>query len=123
MATQAYSEMTYYSAVASRRLGEDVGAEELIDGLQRYVKDLRSTQPRIDYFATSLPTMLLFTDDLESRRDTTALVLDAQVAALRGDRSGATHLIEDVLSREPSRVRALDLRRLLAGANDIEPVR
>jgi len=122
MATQAYSEMTYYSAVAFRRLGDDVGAEELIEGLERYVKELRATQPQIDYFATSLPTMLLFTDDLESRRDVTALILDAQVAALRGDRPGATYLIEDVLSREPSRVRALDLRRLLAGANDMESV-
>jgi tetratricopeptide (TPR) repeat protein len=119
MATQPYSEMTYYSVVASWRLGDDFAAEELIQGLERYIKLFKETPPVIDYFATSLPTMLLFTDDVGSRRDTTALILDAQVAALRGDQIRAADLIDDALRREPNRARALDLQRLLSGANRI----
>ena len=44
------------------------------DGLER-------TEPRIDYFATSLPNMLLFADDLEMRNRIMARLLRAQAFA------------------------------------------
>jgi tetratricopeptide (TPR) repeat protein len=87
MSTRPYSEMTYFSALAWRRLGEEDRAVRLAAGLEAYVTELRSTPARVDYFATSLPTMLLFADDLQARRETTAAFLAAQAAALRADGS------------------------------------
>ena len=69
----------------------------------------------MDYFATSLPTLLLFQDDLQAAQTTTAMLLEAQVAALRGDVDAAAAGIDEVLAREPGRLRALDLRRELSG--------
>ena len=113
--TLACSELTYFSVIAYERLGDNTAAKELTDVLEHAVEDLRATPAEVDYFATSLPTMLLFTDDLEARKITTALVLEAQVAVLRGDAHRGAELVDDALRREPSRVRALDLRRELTG--------
>ena len=43
-----------------------------------YARKLQKATAKIDYFATSLPTMLLFDDDLQFRQETTALFLQAQ---------------------------------------------
>lgn len=115
MAPVAFSELTYYAALASRRLGDDVRAHALVDGLAAHAVTLRTTPATVDYFATSLPTMLLFQDDLQAAQTTTATLLEAQVAVLRGDVGAAAAGLDDVLAREPSRLRALDLRRELSG--------
>jgi tetratricopeptide (TPR) repeat protein len=107
MSTQPYSEMTYFSALAWRRLGDESRAWRLVEGLEAYVAELRSTPARIDYFATSLPTMLLFTDDLPARRETTAAFLAAQAADLRGRRDDALGGIAAVLARDPDHLPAL----------------
>ena len=116
MAPVAFSEMTYYSVLASRRLGYTAREKILVEGLEDYARSLHRTAAVVDYFATSLPTMLLFEDDLAGVQTTTAMLLDAQVLVLRGERSAARVLVDQVLEREPSRLRALDLRRELSGA-------
>ncbi|MEL7976304.1 DUF5107 domain-containing protein [Isoptericola sp. F-RaC21] len=115
MNTLPYSEMTYFSVLASRRLGDTEREADLVAGLESFVRTLREEPAVVDYFATSLPTMLLFTEDVQATRDTTVLLLEAQVALLAGDRATAGALIDDVLDRDPSQVRALDMRRELAG--------
>ncbi|WP_456844755.1 DUF5107 domain-containing protein [Cellulomonas sp. P5_C6] len=117
MAPVAFSEMTYYAVLGSRRLGDDVRADALVDGLAAHAVMLRSTSATVDYFATSLPTLLLFQDDLQAAQTTTAMLLDAQVAALQGDVDAAAAGLDDVLAREPSRLRALDLRRELSAGS------
>lgn len=112
--TAEYSERTYYSVLACRRLGDDEAAAALLAGLARFVDELQSTRATVDYFAASLPTMLLFADDLQAARRTTALLLEAQVRALRGHRAEADTLAAEVLERDPGQTRALDLRRALA---------
>jgi tetratricopeptide (TPR) repeat protein len=115
MSTRPYSEMTYFSALAWRRLGKDDEAVGLTDGLEAYVAELRSSPARIDYFATSLPTMLLFTDDLQARHETTAAFLGAQAAELRGRRDDALAGVATVLARDPNQLAAItfgtDLKR------------
>jgi tetratricopeptide (TPR) repeat protein len=106
MSTRPYSEMTYFSALAWRRLGEEERAARLIGGLEAYARELAATPARIDYFATSLPTMLLFTDDIQARRDTTAAFLIAQVAALRNRPDRALAGMEAVLARDPNHLPA-----------------
>jgi tetratricopeptide (TPR) repeat protein len=121
MAPVEFSEMTYYAVVATRRLGDHVRADALVDGLAEHAAALRTTPAKVDYFATSLPTLLLFQDDLQAAQETTALLLEAQVAALRGDLDVAAAGLDDVLTREPSRLRALDLRRELSTLPASEP--
>lgn len=69
MQTRAYSAQSYYSVLALRRLARDVEAEALAHALAEYVDELEATPATIDYFATSLPTMLLFNDDPQDERD------------------------------------------------------
>ncbi|MCL3860818.1 DUF5107 domain-containing protein [Actinotalea sp. K2] len=115
MAPTAYSDMTYYSVLASRRLEDHAGATTLLDGLAAHVDRLAATPATVDYFATSLPSMLLFTDDVQELQDTTVLLLRAQVAALHGELAQADALAAEVAVREPGHVRALDLQRALVG--------
>jgi tetratricopeptide (TPR) repeat protein len=110
MSTRPYSEMTYFSAVAWRRLGDEDEAARLVDGLEAYVAELRSAPARVDYFATSLPTMLLFTDDLQARHETTAMFLAAQADDLRGRREDALSGIAAVLTRDPNHLAAITFR-------------
>ena len=78
MRTRQFSEKTYDSALAWRRLGRAAKADALLRKLLAYARKLEKTPATIDYFATSLPTMLLFDDDLNERQRTNAMFLQAQ---------------------------------------------
>lgn len=114
MSPQAYSENTYYSVIAARRLGHDEVGAALIAGLDQHVAELVATPATIDYFATSLPTLLLFHDDPQRLRDIEVDVLRAQLAALDGDLVTAVIHLDAVLSADPGHALALDLRRRLS---------
>lgn len=107
MSTRPYSEMTWFSAEAWRRLGRADEAERLAGGLAEYAAELRRTPATVDYFATSLPTMLLFTDDIQARREVTAAFLAAQAAAARGRWDEARAGIAAVLARDPGHLPAI----------------
>jgi tetratricopeptide (TPR) repeat protein len=109
MSIRAFSEMTYYSARSWEKLGQRRKARKLFEQLLAYARRLRSSPPRIDYFATSLPTMLLFDDDLSSRQETTALFLQAQAHFGLGRTLKAKLLLRLVLRRDPSHAFAADL--------------
>jgi tetratricopeptide (TPR) repeat protein len=109
MSVRAFSEMTYYSALSLEKLGERAKAKRLLLDLLAYGCKLEKSTATIDYFATSLPTMLLFEDDLQFRRQTAALFLQAQ-AHLGLDRKGdAKSMLEAVLRRDPNHALAADL--------------
>ena len=84
MNVQSYSEQSYYSAVALRRLGRTAEAAQLADGLAVHIAELAATPATIDYFATSLPTMLLFNEDPQDGRDRLVARLQEQLRKLRG---------------------------------------
>jgi len=109
MRVRAFSEMTYYSALAWRALGQEAKAKRLFAGLQRYARQLEQTPARVDYFATSLPTMLLFADDLQQRQTTTARFLRAQASLGLGQRVRGRALLREVLRRDPNHPQAGDL--------------
>ncbi|GAB2469305.1 DUF5107 domain-containing protein [Xylanimonas ulmi] len=116
MAATPFSEATYSSVLAARRLAAADGSyreviERLVRGLDEHVDLLAALPATVDYFATSLPTMLLFTDDVQGRRDTTVLLLRAQLAALRDDDAAALDLVAQVLRHDPTNSTGLDLLR------------
>jgi tetratricopeptide (TPR) repeat protein len=109
MSLRAFSELTYYSALAWQKLGQPAKAKKLLRELLADARKLSKADAKIDYFATSLPTMLLFDDDLKRRQDTTAIFLEAQARLGLGQKSQARRLLAKVLKRNPNHSRASDL--------------
>ena len=109
MRVRAFSEMTYFSARSCECLGQTKTAQKLWEALLAYARDLGQNKAEIDYFATSLPTMLLFHDDLQFRQTTLALFLEAQARLGLRQRSKARSLLRTVLRRDPNHAMAADL--------------
>lgn len=114
MSVTPYSELTYYNAMALEKLGKNVEAEQLLTELQQYANKLMQREPKIDYFATSLPSMLLFNDNLQQRNRLTALFLQAQAAAGLGDVDQASRLLDEVLAADPNHAWAWDTKEEMA---------
>lgn len=111
MSVRAYSEMTCYTALSLEQLGQRAKARTLLRELLAYARKLQRTRATMDYFATSLPTMLLFEDDLQQRQETTALFLQAQAQLGLGRPAAARTLLHTVLQRDPNHPLAADLFR------------
>lgn len=109
MSVRAFSEMTYFSAMAMARLGRRAAAQRLLRELHEHGRRLMSVPAKVDYFATSLPTMLLFEDDLSYRQHTTAIFLQAQAELGQTQTAIARRHLREVLRRDPSHAGAIDL--------------
>jgi tetratricopeptide (TPR) repeat protein len=109
MRVRTFSEMTYYSALSLEKLGDRAKAKKMFRDLLSCAQKLQKTTARIDYFATSLPTMLLFADDLQFRQETTALFLQAQAHLGLGKIVKADALLRVILGRDPNHALASDL--------------
>ncbi len=113
MKVQPVSETTYWSALALRRLGREDDARGLFKHIQDYAQALDSQTPKIDYFATSLPAMLLFDEDLKKRQTITARFLEAQaLLGLGHERAGLDRLTQ-VCAMDNSYAAAVDLLKNL----------
>jgi tetratricopeptide (TPR) repeat protein len=109
MSVRAFSEMTCWSALALEKLGRKREAKKLLLDLLAHARALRSSPAKTDYFATSLPALLLFEDDLPFRQETTALFLQAQARLGLGQKAKAQALLRKVLRRDPNHAPAADL--------------
>jgi tetratricopeptide (TPR) repeat protein len=109
MSVKEFSEMTYYQALARKQLGEVQQAERLLQEILKYAETLGQQVAAIDYFATSLPAMLLFEDDLQKRNATTAAFLQAQATLGLGDVARSQQLLNRVLELDRSHDQAADL--------------
>lgn len=113
MSILSFSELTYFQAEALERLGRQTEARHMREELEAYARNLEQSTAKIDYFATSLPTMLLFEDDLQLRQENTARFLQAQAAAGLGREDEAKALLDDVLRIDPNHALASELRSKL----------
>jgi tetratricopeptide (TPR) repeat protein len=109
MSVRVFSEMTYYSALSLEKLGEHAKAKKLFRELLTYARKLQKTRAKIDYFATSLPSMLLFGEDLQFRQETTALFLQAQAQLGVAKNTNAKSILRAVLRHDPNHALAADL--------------
>ena len=116
MSVRAYSDMTYFSARALEKLGRRAAARKLFQALFTHARELARTPAMIDYFATSLPTMLLFDDNLQYRQITAARFMQAQAELGLGKAPLARRHLGEVLRRDPSHAAAADLQTELATA-------
>ena len=121
MTVKPLSEMTYYNALALDRLGKSEEADKLLHELLAYAKQMMRQKVRIDYFATSLPAMLLFNDDLQKRNTIIATFLEAQARLGLRQIRRARRLLNQVLALDRNHDMAADLLAELEQAPSQRP--
>ena len=109
MSVRTVSEMTYWTAMAQLKLGQCAEAKETFTGIYDYSLNLEATEPNIDYFATSLPTMLLFEENLPRRNRIAARFLRAQARSGLNQRDEAISLLGEILKTDSNHAGASDL--------------
>lgn len=109
MQLKAFSDMTYWSAMALKRLGRRDEAKALLLQIRDYALELEQQAPKLDYFATSLPAMLLFDEDLKLRQTITARFLEGQALLGLGEKERSLRMLEEVLHLDQSHTGAIDL--------------
>ena len=114
MSIQEFTDRTYYSALALKRLNRVPEATALLRSLHAYAESLLRQPPQVDYFATSLPAMLLFNDDLQKRKTATAKFLQAQAALGLAETARARQLLAEVSQLDRNYPQAADLLAELA---------
>ncbi|UWZ86801.1 DUF5107 domain-containing protein [Occallatibacter riparius] len=118
MSVREVSDMTFWSGLAFTRIGMRGEAEALFNRIFEYSVELERAEPKVDYFATSLPAMLLFNEDPARRNRVDAMFLRAQACAGVGRSNDALALLNNLLELDASHAGARDLRQLLSRFQD-----
>ena len=92
----------YFQALALRQLGDEEAARATLSRLARFAEKKREAVPKIDYFATSLPNLLLFDDDLDERNRIDSLFLGALADHGLGHRDKAINDLRQATAQDPN---------------------
>jgi tetratricopeptide (TPR) repeat protein len=109
MAVSAYSELSYYKALSLRELGEEAEAQKLLAEIKKFGEAKLNKKAQIDYFATSLPLLLVFEDDLQKRNHCEAKFLIGLAEFGLGNYERSKLLFEHVLSLNAMHVGAKEM--------------
>lgn len=109
MEASEYGLATIDAVLARRRLGRDEDAADLAAQLGRFAAEQRAGVPRVPYFATSLPQLLLFPPDLVAERRILADVIEAQLGWADGEEALTKDRLARVLELVPDHPVANDL--------------
>jgi hypothetical protein len=101
--------MTFWSAMACQCQGRKEEVAALFGSILDYAEQIERQVPKIDYFATSLPAMLLFDDDLKKRNRIEALFLRGQAFFGLAKTAEAAHCFNEVLELDRNHAGAADL--------------
>jgi hypothetical protein len=119
MSVLAVSDMTYWRGAALEKLEQRTAAEQVFRSIAAYADELEAQEPKIDYFATSLPTMLLFREDLHHRNRVLSTFLRAQATYGLDGADAAIPMLHAVLALDNNHAGASDLlqeAKLAAGS-------
>ncbi len=109
MSVLTVSDMTYWRGAALDKLQQPQEARKVFRNIADHAGTLEQQEPKIDYFATSLPAMLLFHEDLAQRNRVLAAFLRAQAAYGLNGAEVAIPLLRAVLSLDSNHPGAADL--------------
>jgi tetratricopeptide (TPR) repeat protein len=102
------SPMNYYRALALAKMGESKAGREVLEKLLCSAQAQLDAKVSIDYFATSLPNFLLFTDDLEKRNRIDCHFLIGLARLGLGEKSKAIETLRTVVELDPYHLAALE---------------
>ncbi len=114
MAVTAHSPLSYYRGLALRELGREAEATQLFTELRAYGATRIGRPAQIDYFATSLPNLLVFEENLQARRDAENHLLVALAAHGLGEQAAAIEHLARTLDFSNADPHAADLARTFA---------
>jgi len=100
---------SYFQAKALSALGDEQAAFDVLSRLAEFAATQMRVEPKIDYFATSLPNLLLFDDDLKKRNRIEALVLSGLAHEGLGDQAEAMREINQVIREDRNHLFASEL--------------
>lgn len=95
MTLTPFSRGTVWTIKALRRLGRIAEADTVENDLRAWLEDFAVGEPTVDFFATSLPSMLLFPPDLRAERDAEVAAIRRQLSEIDADSArsiGVNHL-------------------------------
>jgi tetratricopeptide (TPR) repeat protein len=96
----------YWQALALRALGDEPAARARLASLAQTATEQARAHAHIPYFATSLPTLLLFDDDLSERARQEALYLEGLALLGQGRTRAARSRFERLLAVRPDHLGA-----------------
>lgn len=114
----AHSPLSYFRGLSLRELGREEDAIFLFVDLKLFAEAKLKETARIDYFATSLPNLLVFEEDLQARRDAENQLLLALALHGLGQSEAACSVLGKVLTFTNTDQRAADLQRELEVSPD-----
>jgi tetratricopeptide (TPR) repeat protein len=109
-------EARYWRALALRALGREAEATAALEDMRREARRGQRAEARIPYFATSLPTLLLFDDDLTARVRLEAAWLEGLALLGLGRARAGSRALRAVLRVDPAHQGAVLRLRELGGA-------
>jgi len=116
MAVKPYSSFTYYRGLALLALERTSEANQLFTALRDRGRELQQLPGKIDYFATSLPNMLVFEDDLTLRNQIEGKFLEGLALLQLEGPAPAKDRFQQVLALDPSHYEATDQLRMLTAS-------
>jgi len=111
---------SYFQAQSLRALDKETEALSIFSDLLTAARQEMETKPKIDYFATSLPNLLLFKDDLGKRNRLNAQLLIALAEHGLGETQKAINSLEKIVKEDPNHLAAFETLRWFR--NEIKPV-
>lgn len=108
MAVSAYSELSYYKALSLRELSRQEEATKLLTNIKQFAVQKLNEETRIDYFATSLPLLLVFEDDMQKRNKWEANYLIALAELGLGNFDQARKFLLEILKLNSAHTGAME---------------
>jgi hypothetical protein len=113
----------YFRAMSLEALGRETEAASLLKDMRAFAEQQMPKEAKIDYFATSLPNLLLFDDDLQRRHQLEHLFIWALAELGLRNTDRARELLNQVLSLDCNHIAAQLELRALTPTSDATAVR
>jgi hypothetical protein len=118
MAVAAHSPISYFRGLSLRELGRDQQATTVFRSMLDYASARKLAPATIDYFATSLPNLLVFDENQEARRDADADLIAALAYHGLGELDDALAAVSRTLGFDRSIAHAIALHNQLQQFSD-----
>jgi tetratricopeptide (TPR) repeat protein len=122
MAVIEHSPLSWFRGQSLRELGQEAEASEVFAGMKDFATSGLQQRAKIDYFATSLPNLLVFDEDLQERRDAENHLMIALACHGLGEFKLANSHLARTLEFTNADFRAAELARILETHSALQSV-